>query len=340
MLGRGVSIVEVAAYVGDSSETIMSTYAHFLRDSQSFAKSALDQALSAASNDQDTSSIGDATGVRQQPSSDCIRARRSVCDGESACKRDSVVTFVTGGHPSLRSTRGCRPADRRAGSPCPLLDLAPDGVYRAVRVAPHAGALLPHRFTLTCDRRDRSRRPIGGLSLLHVRQVTPTWLSPASCPVESRLSSTRSARARRAAATRPTHHRGLQCKCRDKLEPMLSALVRLRHGHHGACRRLRARHAQQSGVGSTVADVISTVVDNLGNNVYQTGLALVIATAAIVAMLNVGVHRLVLVPVGIGAFWAGWLDGTRSPARTTRCSPATSAPPSCGTSPSPATPGS
>ena len=31
------------------------------------------------------------------------------------------------------------------------------------------------------------------------------------------------------------------------------------------------------------------------------------ATAAIVAMINVGVHRLVLVPVGIGAFWAGWL---------------------------------
>ena len=53
--------------------------------------------------------------------------------------------------------------------------------------------------------------------------------------------------------------------------------------------------------------MISTVVDNLGNNGYQTGLSLVIATAAIVAMLNVKVHRLVLVPVGIGAFWAGWL---------------------------------
>ncbi|MDQ1636319.1 MAG: hypothetical protein QOJ32_3128, partial [Frankiaceae bacterium] len=30
-----------------------------------------------------------------------------------------------------------------------LLDLAPGGVYLAVRVAPDAGALLPHRFTLT-----------------------------------------------------------------------------------------------------------------------------------------------------------------------------------------------
>jgi hypothetical protein len=62
-----------------------------------------------------------------------------------------------------------------------------------------------------------------------------------------------------------------------------------------------------NGFGSSVSDVITTVIDNLGNNVYQTGLALVVATAAIVAMLNVGVHRLVLVPVGIGAFWAGWL---------------------------------
>jgi len=31
-----------------------------------------------------------------------------------------------------------------------LFGLAPDGVYRAGRVAPAAGALLPHRFTLTC----------------------------------------------------------------------------------------------------------------------------------------------------------------------------------------------
>ena len=37
----------------------------------------------------------------------------------------------------------------RAGRPA--LDLAPGGVYRAARVAPGAGALLPHRFTLTCD---------------------------------------------------------------------------------------------------------------------------------------------------------------------------------------------
>lgn len=49
------------------------------------------------------------------------------------------------------------------------------------------------------------------------------------------------------------------------------------------------------------------MVDNLGNNGYQTGMALVVATAAIIAMRNVDVHKAVLAPVGIGAFWAGWL---------------------------------
>jgi hypothetical protein len=61
------------------------------------------------------------------------------------------------------------------------------------------------------------------------------------------------------------------------------------------------------GLGSSVADVIRTVIENLGNNVYQTGFAMILATFAIVAMINVGVHRLILIPVGIGAFWAGWL---------------------------------
>jgi len=61
------------------------------------------------------------------------------------------------------------------------------------------------------------------------------------------------------------------------------------------------------GFASSIADLISSVVDNLGNNGYQTGLALVVATAAIIAMLNLSVHKAVLVPVGIGAFWAGWL---------------------------------
>ena len=58
---------------------------------------------------------------------------------------------------------------------------------------------------------------------------------------------------------------------------------------------------------STVGDVIETMIENLADNGYQTGAALVVATIAVVAMLNVKVHRFVIVPVAVGAFWAGWL---------------------------------
>jgi hypothetical protein len=61
------------------------------------------------------------------------------------------------------------------------------------------------------------------------------------------------------------------------------------------------------GTGNGAAGALADVIDNLANNGYQTGVALVVATIALVAMLNVGVHRLVLAPVGFGAFWAGWL---------------------------------
>ena len=44
-----------------------------------------------------------------------------------------------------------------------LFGLAPDGVYRAGRVAPAAGALLPHRFTLTCASVPGGTEAIGGL---------------------------------------------------------------------------------------------------------------------------------------------------------------------------------
>ena len=62
-----------------------------------------------------------------------------------------------------------------------------------------------------------------------------------------------------------------------------------------------------AGFGSAVVDVVGSIVENLGNNGYQTGVALVAATAAVIAMLNLAVHRAVIVPVAVGAFWAGWL---------------------------------
>jgi hypothetical protein len=65
--------------------------------------------------------------------------------------------------------------------------------------------------------------------------------------------------------------------------------------------------AAGKGFVSGLADVIGAMIDNLGQNGYQTGLALVAATAAIIAMVNHEVHKAIVPPVAIGAFWAGWL---------------------------------
>ena len=68
-----------------------------------------------------------------------------------------------------------------------------------------------------------------------------------------------------------------------------------------------SRAAGADGFVGATFDVIGSIVDNLGHSGYQTGVALVAATAAVIAMMNLAVHRAVLVPVAVGAFWAGWL---------------------------------
>jgi hypothetical protein len=65
--------------------------------------------------------------------------------------------------------------------------------------------------------------------------------------------------------------------------------------------------AQGKGFAAGIWDVIAGTIDNLGQNGYQTGLAVIVTTVAIVAMLNLSLPKWILAPVGIGAFWAGWL---------------------------------
>ena len=82
---------------------------------------------------------------------------------------------------------GGQPSSARAGTasrPGPF-DLAPGGVCRAARVAPGAGGLLHHRFTLT-------RRRSDGRSVLcgTFPRVTPGRCYRSPCPVEPGLSST------------------------------------------------------------------------------------------------------------------------------------------------------
>src|SRR4029453_16321190 len=59
------------------------------------------------------------------------------------------------------------------------LGLAPGGVCRAARVTPGAGALLPHRFTLTCA---GSHRPSAVCSLWHFPAGHPDWALPSTLP--------------------------------------------------------------------------------------------------------------------------------------------------------------
>jgi hypothetical protein len=59
--------------------------------------------------------------------------------------------------------------------------------------------------------------------------------------------------------------------------------------------------------GNDAGTTIRGVWDNLRDNGYQTGTALIVATVAIVALVNIKAKLYVSVPVAIGAFWAGWL---------------------------------
>ena len=72
---------------------------------------------------------------------------------------------------------------RRCGrAPDPTLGLAPGGVCRAARVTPDAGALLPHRFTLTCDRPGCPDGPSAVCSLWHFPAGRPDWPLASTLP--------------------------------------------------------------------------------------------------------------------------------------------------------------
>jgi hypothetical protein len=102
-----------------------------------------------------------------------------VNDGEPACRRGSVRPEGRGGHPSKRPTWGLPPVRGRTGRPCPTFGLAPGGVYRAARVTPGAGALLPHRFTIACAGRSP---PSAVCSLLHCPSGRPDWPLASTLP--------------------------------------------------------------------------------------------------------------------------------------------------------------
>jgi hypothetical protein len=89
----------------------------------------------------------------------------------------------------------------------PLSGLAPGGVCRAARVAPGAGALLPHRFTLACSGPLRRPFPPSAVCFLwHFPAGRPDWVLPSTVPCGVRTFLGPGRRSVRHAAARPARH--------------------------------------------------------------------------------------------------------------------------------------
>jgi hypothetical protein len=96
----------------------------------------------------------------------------AVTTSEPACRRDSVHRAVAGTGWVVIHLSGLPGDIGRASRP--TFDLAPGGVYRAAQVALNAGALLPHRFTLTSAPTSRTM-PSAVCFLWHSPAGHPDW---------------------------------------------------------------------------------------------------------------------------------------------------------------------
>ena len=125
---------------------------------------------------------------------------------ERACKPGSVARPKTGSRPSIWDD-GCPPPQAAypgtldgPPSSIPLFGLAPGGVYQASPVTRAAGALLPHRFTLTPIQTGRF------VFCGTFPRVTPGGRYPPPCPAEPGLSSRRRCCARPRSPLRSMYH--------------------------------------------------------------------------------------------------------------------------------------
>src|SRR3989440_4066996 len=111
----------------------------------------------------------------------------------------------------------------------PTLGLAPGGVCRAVRVAPDAGALLPHRFTLACAGRSPVP-PSAVCSLLHCPAGHPDWplASTLPCGAPTFLDTIESCRGHPAGSPSPPFSHGLALlfakRGADRLTPPIARI--------------------------------------------------------------------------------------------------------------------
>jgi hypothetical protein len=177
-----------------------------------------------------------------------------------------------GGHPSKRPTWG------HVAGPA-----VPDSALLRVGVASRPGrpgrwcALTAPFHPCLCgpgpSARNRHRRSV---LCCPIRQVTPSWLSPAPCPAESRLSSARSSAeaGERTAATRPTHRRLPVCQVRALVTTSTEGCLKL-HPHRFVGRRLfRIFHGMKR------AQAHARAARGLAAAALGSGLGLVLAFSA------------------------------------------------------------
>ncbi len=218
VLQAGETIAKLAEWLGHSDPAFtLRTYIHFLPEAGRCGIAALGSWLAGGDGGGDASGSGGSPGPRGPadspqilptgalgPQKTPLRRRSGACTAdESAYTPGSVSPGPCGprggGHPSravvagslVRSTRGLGRAaldrPRRVVVPFGMaapLDLAPGGVYLALRVTSEAGGLLHHRFTLTWTLRSRRSVFCGT-----VPRVTPGGRYPPPCPVEPGRSS-------------------------------------------------------------------------------------------------------------------------------------------------------
>ncbi len=155
--------------------------------------------------------------------------------------------------PQLRPTRmsvakriASRARTSKGSHHCTLFGLAPDGVYQADRVTSTAGALLPHRFTLT-TRQSRSSMnddlvgPFGGLfsAALSLASrpvdvidhpilrspdfppVCPKALQRSSCPLTAIAQNDRSTRSRQGSSLECLPSLWIMIEPSDRLDPQM-----------------------------------------------------------------------------------------------------------------------
>jgi len=108
----------------------------------------------------------------KSPARSRIDHEMAVTTSEPACRRDSVHRAVAGAGWVVIHLSGLPGDIGRASRP--TFDLAPGGVYRAAQVALGAGALLPHRFTLTSATTFRTM-PSAVCFLWHFPAGHPDW---------------------------------------------------------------------------------------------------------------------------------------------------------------------